>query len=501
MADPDRRDQCRRLSRRFPQGNLSLDLDQTVSRTQGCHCQRSVRHEAIWPSHTRRSPVKVLGRQFRELEMGRVQPRRVSRIIVLISWFVAASILLSGLGLVVGFFDSFRFNPDPAADASFKARAQQKSVPGIKVSISALGAAESRQSFGKDLARQNIQPVWLSIENQTEEPLVLLSIALDPDYYSAYEVSYKFHGALSFSANRARDEFFLKRQIANVLPPHAETSGFVYSVLDAGIKYTQVVIAGDRRLETFDFALPIPGRAFVGANIRAEDAYPGRKIEDLDLTSLRTVLAKEACCTANAGKTRDGDPLNLVIVAGKRDPIIPFIARGWHLARQLDVASAIGTARAFLFHDEFLTSPVSPLYVFDRKQDLVVQKARSTINGRVHARFWLTPYAFQGRRVWIGQVSRDIGVRLTYKTWNLTTHKIAPDVDTDRFYVLQDLLMSGFVERYGYAEGVGEAPPSAPRPNLTGDPYYTDGLRAVIFLSDQAVPPGNIERLPWAAPR
>ena len=168
---------------------------------------------------------------------------------------------------------------------------------------------------------------------------------------------------------------------------------------------------------------------------------------------------------------------------------------------QLDVASAIETARAFVFRDEFLTSPVSPLYVFGRKQDLVLQKARSTINGRVHARFWLTPYSFEGRRVWIGQVSRDIGVRLTDQTWNLTTHKIAPDVDFDRAYLLQDLLMSGFVERYGYVEGVGAASTSAPRPNLTGDPYYTDGLRAVIFLSDQTTSLENVRMLPWEMPR
>jgi len=428
------------------------------------------------------------------------QSRTLSRIIVTLSTIVAGAILFLVLALLVGFFDSFRFSPDPSGDANFKARAQHKSVPGIRVSISALGPSESRQSFGEDLARQNIQPIWLSVENETEEPLAFLSIELDPEYYSAYEVSYKFHGALSFAANRARDAFFLGRQMANILPPHAETTGFVYSVLDAGIKYTHVLIAGDHRVETFDFALPVPGPAFVGTNIRAEEAYPGRKIEDLELGSLRATLAKQACCTTGADGTRDGDPLNLVVVEGRHDAIIPFIARGWHLARQLDVASAMETARAFVFRDEFLTSPVSPLYVFERRQDLVVQKARSTINGRVHARFWLTPYSFEGRKVWIGQVSRDIGVRFTDKTWNLTTHKIAPDVDFDRAYLLQDLLMSGFVERYGYVEGVGAAPTSAPRANLTGDPYYTDGLRAVIFLSDQTTSLENVVRLPWDVP-
>jgi len=414
-------------------------------------------------------------------------------------FFAAVLVVCAGVA-AVRFLDRLRFNPDPSADATFIARAQQKSVPGIKVSVSALGERESRQSFGEELAKYNIQPLWLSIDNETDEPLAFLPIAMDADYYSPYEVSYRFHGAFTFAANPARDAFFLERQIATVLPPHSTTTGFVYGELDAGIKYAHIVIGGKNRLETFDFALPVPGPSFVGSGVRAERIYPGQKIEDLELDSLRTTLAEYRCCTTNATATRSGDPLNIVIVESKRDPIIPFIARGWHLARTLDVASAIETARAFLFREAFLTSPVSPLYAFGRREDVVLQKARSTINERVHARFWLAPYTFEGRRTWIGQVSRDIGVRLTTQTWNLTTHKIAPDVDFDRAYLLQDLVMSGFVERYGYVDGVGFAPASAPRPNLTGDPYYTDGLRAVIFLSDQIKPLENIDRLPWQVP-
>jgi hypothetical protein len=187
-------------------------------------------------------------------------------------------------------------------------------------------------------------------------------------------------------------------------------------------------------------------------------------------------------------------------VESSRDSVIPFIAREWHLTQKLDAASILETVRAFLLRDEYLTSPVSPLYVFGRQEDLALQKARSTINERIHARLWLTPYTFESRRVWIGQVSRDIGVRLTDQTWNLTTHKIGPDVDFDRLYLLQDLLMSGFVERYGYATGVHAATVSAPRINLTGDPYYTDGLRLVVFLSNRMTTLTEAKRLAWESP-
>ena len=118
---------------------------------------------------------------------------------------IASVALLLTLAAAVTILRSFRFRPDPSADATFIARAQEKSVSGIKLKISALGARESQQSFGEDLAKFNIQPVWLAIENDTDDQLVFLSIAMDPDYYSPFEVSYRFHGILSFAANRARE--------------------------------------------------------------------------------------------------------------------------------------------------------------------------------------------------------------------------------------------------------------------------------------------------------
>jgi LssY C-terminus len=414
--------------------------------------------------------------------------------------FLAGVLVLLALTVTVALVASFRLDADFSEDSKFIARAQQKSADGISVNVSVLGTDESRRRFGEDLAAHNIQPVWLSIENQTDEQLTFMPIAMDRDYYSPYEVAYRFRGLLSSAANRARDEFFLKQQIETILPPHSKTTGFVFGVLDVGIKYAHIVLARPNGVVTFDFALPVPGPKFVGTNIRAEHIYPDKQIQDLDLGSLRTTFQKFGCCTTSSDGSREGDPLNLVIVGSEHDPIIPFIARGWHLARQLDVASAIETVRSFIFRESFLTSPVSPLYAFDRIEDVVVQKARSTINERVHARLWLTPYTFQGRRIWIGQVSRDIGVRVTDQTWNLTTHKIAPDVDFDRAYLLQDLLLSGFVERYGYVDGVGTAPAATPHRNLTGDPYYTDGLRAVVFLSNETRPLGDIDRLPWETP-
>jgi hypothetical protein len=86
-----------------------------------------------------------------------------------------------------------------------------------------------------------------------------------------------------------------------------------------------------------------------------DDRPPNRQSADLDLNTLRAELATYPCCATNSNSTREGDLVNLVVVEGQRDPIVPFIARGWHLTQKLNFASMIATVRAFIFRGEYLT--------------------------------------------------------------------------------------------------------------------------------------------------
>ena len=155
--------------------------------------------------------------------------------------------------------------------------------------------------------------------------------------------------------------------------------------------------------------------------------------------------------------------------------------------------SLLKMAASSLLGSEYRYSPVSSLYVFDRAQDAAFQKARDNIDQRNHLRVWLTPMRFEGKPVWIGQISRDIGVRLTWKT--ITTHKIDPDVDETREYLLEDIAYAQSLAKLGYVKGVGAAPYDDPRGNLTGDPYFTDGLRVVLFVSEEPSSISEIEVL------
>jgi hypothetical protein len=209
---------------------------------------------------------------------------------------------------------------------------------------------------------------------------------------------------------------------------------------------------------------------------------------ECDLPALTKHLCEMPPATGNAKSTRTGDPVNLVVI-GEFETLLGAFAARWDESEIITLSTCWKTTRAFLLGAQYRYSPVSALYLFGRSQDIALQRSRRSINERLHLRLWLTPLRFQGKSVWVGQVSRDIGVHFTTKTWNLTTHRVDPDVDEARDYVIEDLLQAGRIDATGYVDGVGPCASASPRHNLTGDPYFTDGKRAVIVLSQSRTTP------------
>ena len=107
---------------------------------------------------------------------------------------------------------------------------------------------------------------------------------------------------------------------------------------------------------------------------------------------------------------------------------------------------------------------------------------------------------YRGKPVWIGQISRDIGVRFTFKAWPPVTHKIDPDVDEAMYALIEDLVYSQQLAKNGYVKGIGAATRSKPRYNLTGDPYFTNGYRAVLVFDRRPSSFVEIERFDWEQP-
>lgn len=407
------------------------------------------------------------------------------------------------------------YEPD-VRDRPFLAREVEQHDDDLSVRVAVLDDRESDRFFGVPLARRGIQPVWLRIVNCSNRTFRLRLAGLDPNYFPPLEAAFLNHfGTFSrltafgllgwwwlplllllplkvfaaWSANKRMNSHFQEHAIGwGFIQPGTEVAGFVFTSLDEGTKQVSVQLMHMDGMKTFSFGIPVPGLRVDHGGKRFEDLLSHMAPVECDEEELRKRLAAQPRSTTNRGGAKEGDPLNLIAIGDFATILTGFGAR-WDETETISLSSCWRTFKAFLFGTRYRYSPVSSLYVGGRCQDFALQKIRHSINQRMHLRLWMTPLRFKGKPVWVGQVSRDIGVRFTWKTWNLTTHKIDPDVDDARDYVLDDLMESGRVAHVGYVPGAGAAERSAPRHNLTGDPYFTDGLRAVAVFSETRTNP------------
>jgi hypothetical protein len=428
------------------------------------------------------------------------------------------------------------YEPAPACD-SFMARAQTQSQPRAVVTVAVLTVRESRTVFGVDVARRGIQPIFLRIENRSQESLRLQMVSIDPNYFTPLEAAGVNHFSIirrlsAFGAigwvflpllalvplklitawlnNGRMDDFFRERGFRlGAIPPRETAEGFVFTTLDLGTKAVHVRLttlgtilqtialsepaaaggseAGSSATDFF-FTVPVPGIAADYLDRDFATICPAASVEPCTADALVSRLESLPSATMNASQSQRGDPVNLVLIGAFETLLSGFAAR-WDESETVTLNTCWKTVRAFLWGSNYRYSPVSPLHLFGRDQDIALQRTRHSINERLHLRLWLAPLAYEGKPVWVGQVSRDIGVRFTTKAWNLTTHRIDPNVDESRDYVIEDLMLTGRVEAAGYVGGVAACPRDAPHRNLTGDPYYTDGKRAVILLKAKRTPP------------
>ncbi len=396
------------------------------------------------------------------------------------------------------------FRPEPLDNNTFWERVETQTDGPVSVTLGVLNPEESRQAFGVKMYKHGIEPVWVRIENNDDVDYGFFPITLDPDYYSPYEAAWKCHFFGGTVSNVKMDNFFFDEAIPIYVRAGETVEGFVYTNLRSGVKVANIDLISTDEVRRFEFVHEVPGLRVDYHEVDFESLYEPDEIVEVDVQGLRQLLEELPCCTLGPDRKTPGDPLNLVIVGG--DPtepddnrlLVAMSRRGWDLTETITTGSSFKTAWSSLFGGEYKTSPVSPLYVFDRSQDAALQKARKTVDQRNHLRVWLAPILCNGQLVWIGQISRDIGVRFSSKTF--VTHKVDPNVDEAREYLVQDLIVGQSVAKIGYVAGVGPATRDEPRTNYTNDPYFTDGLRVVFFLSGDPVSYDEIELLDWRWP-
>ena len=390
---------------------------------------------------------------------------------------------------------------DSRSQAAYIARARSGTQGEVRVSAAALSAYESAAAFGSPLADKLIQPVWIEVENNEDVPYWLMFAGLDPNFFHASEAA-EAMGLRGSSRNLEElDRRFSKLAFRNPVPPGGTVSGFVLTNLHEGVKLLQIDLFADRRSRSFSLLAPVPGLRtdYKESGVFDRDyVAPGANEINFTIDSEFTAaLEALPCCATNKDGSRNADPLNLVIIGGIEDAFPALLRRGWSPTEVTWKGSLMRMLRSAMSRERYPYAPISNLYLFGRPQDIALQKARDNIHQRNHLRLWRSPMLYHGKPVWIGQISRDIGSRLTTHSSTFTTHKIDPDVDEAARALLEDLVYSQGLRAIGLVKGVGAAPKSAPRENLTTDPYYTAGMRSVLLFDSTPTSLTQIEVLPW----
>ncbi len=197
----------------------------------------------------------------------------------------------------------------------------------------------------------------------------------------------------------------------------------------------------------------------------------------------RRISAAESGTRPVTNFNRNGvpsDPLNVKIIATGAQMATAFAAAGWYRADEIDFLTSLRITIDALLGRKYATAPVSSLYLFGRKQDFAFERPGRSVRERDHVRFWDTGARGDGGRpIWIGGATRDSAIEIS-KVSHMPTHKIAPDVDTERTIVVRDLIATGWVVAEHLEPGFGKPTQSH---NAMQDPYYTDGQVAVLTLA------------------
>ena len=380
-------------------------------------------------------------------------------------------------------------------------RAQSGTQGDVRVSAAALSSDESAAVYGVPLADKLIQPVWIEVENKEDVPYWLMFAGLDPNFFPASEAAEAM--GLRGSSRRLSelDRRFSELAFRNPVPPGATVSGFVLTNLHEGVKLLQIDLFAHRPQPQLFLACPVPGlRTDYQESKVFEHDYvaPGGSVVDFtNDAEFTAALEALPCCATNKDGSRNGDPLNLVIIGGIEDAFPALVRRGWSPTEVTWKGSVMRMMSSAMSRERYPYAPISNLYLFGRPQDVALQKARDNIHQRNHLRLWRSPMLYHGKPVWVGQISRDIGSRLTIHSPTFTTHKIDPDVDEAARALMEDLVYSQGLRAIGLVKGVGAAPKGSPRENLTTDPYYTAGMRSVLLFDSTPTSLTQIEMLPW----
>ncbi|MGD1210273.1 MAG: LssY C-terminal domain-containing protein [Candidatus Acidiferrales bacterium] len=256
-----------------------------------------------------------------------------------------------------------------------------------------------------------------------------------------------------------------------------------------------------------DYEAPVAGRLFLGINQSYKDASNAQgsflvtiDVVDPGLSTATAMVVGGPAETAIPSITatmlgeiprrvtdpqgNPGDMVNVLIVGSEDQLVQVFTAAGWVKVDRSVQETVLTGLLDSLSKKDYLTMPMSTLYLFDRPQDYGFAHAEPVrvAMSRNHLRVWKSPYTADGQPVWCIAATHDIGFERDQRN-NRVTHKIDPAIDGEREYVNDTLSGTGLVVARAH---VTPSSPLTEAKTATGGSFHSDGRILVLVLKPAA---------------
>lgn len=278
--------------------------------------------------------------------------------------------------------------------------------------------------------------------------------------------------------------------------------GALIGRLGTGNAAQAFLLGSDKQYEA-----PVAGHLFIGINQSNKDASDAQGnfhvtivVVDPGLTGAAAAVAGGPADAPVRGVTHalldkiprrvsdpqgnPGDMVNVLIIGSQDELVQAFAAAGWvHVDSTVQNTVLTGFLDSMEKKD-YLTMPMSILYLFGRPQDYGFAHAEAVrvVMSRNHLRVWKSPYEVEGRQLWCVAATHDIGFERDQRN-NGLTHKIDPAIDGEREYVNDTLSGTGLVMARDH---VTPRNPVTEAKTATGGSFHSDGRLVVLVLKPSA---------------
>jgi len=257
-----------------------------------------------------------------------------------------------------------------------------------------------------------------------------------------------------------------------------------------------------------EYQAPIGGRLFLGINQSLDDAsgatgsfHVNIVVEDprestagataaggppdAPIPSITPALLARIPRRVNNPQGRPGDMVNILIVGTQEEVVQVFGTAGWVKVDASVEGAVVNAVLDSLEKKDYLTMPMSKLYLFNRVQDYGFAHAEPVrvVESRNHLRVWKSPYMVNDRPLWCVAATHDVGFERDQRN-NGVTHKIDPAIDGEREYVNATLSGTGLIAQRTHvtpSDALTEAK------TATGGSFHSDGRVLVLIL--KSAPP------------